>query len=95
MDIPCPICNHIYADSPLTTHHLIPKSMGGRKGPKIEICSYCHSHIHDLFTEKELAKTYNTLESILSTEEMQRWIKWIKKRKPNGKLRRKQSNRRK
>ena len=95
MESTCPICKHAYDENMMTDHHLIPKSRGGKNGDKIEICKYCHDHIHDLFTEKELAICYNTFSSLLNTPEMKRWINWIRKRKPNGKLKRRRSKRRK
>jgi len=38
--------------------------------------------LHNLFTNKELKKKYNSLETILANKDVQNWIKWIKK-KPN------------
>ena len=74
-------------------HHLIPSCISKRnkytKMPQLEkgketisICCNCHDQIHKLFTEKELADNYNTLELIMSDEKVQKWIKWIQN-KPN------------
>lgn len=80
----CPICLHAYPKKQLTRHHLIPKS---RKGKIVElICRHCHKQIHATFSEKELERSYNTIEKLVEAEEFQPWVKWIRKRKPTSKI---------
>jgi hypothetical protein len=37
-----------------------------------------------LFDNRELRYTYNTLESLLADERVQKWIRWVRKRKEFG-----------
>lgn len=42
----------------------------------------CHSKIHSVFTEAELAFEYNTFAKLREHPEMARFIKWVRKRDP-------------
>lgn len=61
-------------------HHLVPKCKGGKETELMH--KICHRKIHSLFNEKELAKEYNTAEKIKEHPEVQKFIKWIKKKDP-------------
>ena len=89
----CLICKRETPIKLVEEHHLIPKVVAKRnkyadmpqleKGEEtINVCCSCGNQIHQLFTEKELADNYNTLEKILANEQIQNWVKWISK-KPN------------
>jgi hypothetical protein len=96
----CELCER---DIDVTRHHLIPqcrhknkknKKSFDRKDVKkriLMICRDCHSQIHVLFTEKELEFEFNTLEKLLGEERVQKYLKWIKGRSVNGKIRMKKS----
>ena len=86
----------------LTKHHLIPRSCHKTKKIKkkyskeqlnegIMICRPCHDSIHGFFTEKTLADSYNTLESLASDERVQKFIDFIEKKDPDYKPKRKSS----
>lgn len=69
----CVLCKR---EKELTKHHLIPKTLHKRYRKKfgklrlketVDVCDDCHSQIHKLFTEKELALEYNTLELLLES----------------------------
>jgi len=75
----------------LTEHHLRPRSQHKRlrkKGlrdmdflnAKAMLCRACHSQIHALFTEKELALHYDMLEKLLEHPDVQKWANWVKDR---------------
>lgn len=72
---PCPLCNrpNFYPSS----HHMVPKSQGGRETRSI--CRDCHRAIHSIFTNKELAATYHTVEALLSHETFAGMIRFIQK----------------
>ena len=79
----CPLCQRRLVSGPSTDiHHLIPKLKGGRKGPTVELHKVCHTKIHSVFTERELAKTYNTIEALLGNEEIQKFVNWVAKKDP-------------
>ncbi len=72
----CPICNRNIPISQKDAHHLIPKSKGGKSTEYLH--RICHKQIHALFNENELAKTFNTAESLKSHYDMQTFINWVK-----------------
>ena len=61
----------------LHKHHLIPKSKRGRE--TIKVCRSCVEMIHVLFTNKELANEYNTLEKLKASPKIKKYVRWIKK----------------
>jgi hypothetical protein len=77
----------------LTFHHLIPVTCHDNKWFKknftkdqmdsgIYVCRLCHDAIHRLIPdEKELGRTFNTLEKILAVEKIQKFIVFSKKQK--------------
>ncbi|MFK7808532.1 MAG: HNH endonuclease [Saprospiraceae bacterium] len=79
----CPICKRSLETKNISKHHLIPKSKGGKHGDTVMLHNICHQKIHSLFTEKELAKELNTIEKLLEKEELQKFIKWVRKKEPS------------
>ena len=89
----CALCAR--SVSALTVHHLIPKTRHKNKRNKRTfdrqevkqrvclLCRPCHNHIHALFTEKELERSYNTIELLILDNEVQRFVQWIAN-KPDG-----------
>jgi len=77
----------------LTFHHLIPRkfhsnnwftkrfSKDEMKHRGIDLCSDCHSFIHRQYSNKELGRIYNTKESLLENEKVQKFINWVKKQR--------------
>jgi len=87
----CPICKREMPEDCQEEHHLIPRAICKRQkyqglpqlkkeNRTITICVDCGNQIHKLFTEKELADRYNTLEKIVSQPSIQNWVKWISKK---------------
>lgn len=80
---PCPLCerpNYFPTD-----HHLVPKSRGGRVTKTL--CGSCHSAIHRTFTNKELERTYNTVEALLAHPVFAKTVAFIRKQSPLTKIR--------
>ena len=79
----------------LTRHHLIPRTRHRSKSARkrfdrktmteeiLKVCRPCHSHVHVVFSEKELEREYHTRDVLLSNEEVRKFIHWIRK-KPTG-----------
>jgi len=42
--------------------------------------------IHSLFSNKQLARELNTLSSLKKHQEMNRFIRWVKKQDPNKRI---------
>lgn len=74
----CELCGRVTPGRFAEKHHLVPRSKGGEE--TIDVCCHCGDHVHRLFSNKELAETYNTLEALRSEERMQKWIRWVSKR---------------
>ena len=75
----CVICQRDMVEgSSIDKHHFTPKSQGGKETTIIH--RICHSKIHSLFTEKELAINYNTPEKLLQVDDIQKFIKWVSKK---------------
>jgi hypothetical protein len=55
----------------------VPKSRGGRVTETI--CRDCHRAIHVLFTNKELERTYDTVEALLAHAELAKMVRYIAK----------------
>ena len=84
----CRLCGR--DEQRLTEHHLIPRErhnkkvkreLNSKERNKTEgICRPCHSQIHDLFTNKQLEREFNTIELLQAQESVKTWIKWVRKR---------------
>jgi len=81
----CPICNREYGGE-MQDHHLIPKTFRTRttevhdRENLVTIHKICHQKIHATFAESELYHYYHTVDRILEHEEMQKFVKWLKKK---------------
>ncbi len=98
----CELCGR--ANLNLTQHHLIPRTRHRNKRIQKQfsraemltrilwVCRPCHSHIHTVFSEKELAYQYNSRAALLQHPDIQRFVEWLGKRpagfKPHVKRRR-------
>lgn len=87
----CGLCARKMA---LTWHHLIPKCTHNDYLKRHSnatrlylnqhgtwICRQCHSAIHGLYSNQELMRSYWTVELLLQNDRVQKWIKYISKRK--------------
>ncbi len=63
----------------LSRHHLIPREEGGRHGPTADLCQPCHSSVHLLLDNKELARQYHTIEALRNAEKLQKYLHWIRR----------------
>lgn len=73
----CQLCErHV---TQVSRHHLVPREEGGRHGPTIDLCQPCHSTVHLLLSNKELARRYHTVESLREAEELQKYLHWVRR----------------
>lgn len=81
----CAICGR---EETLTRHHLIPRTRHHNKHNKREfervvvrqvvgICRPCHSQIHQLLSEKELEREFNTVSALKAHPGMAKFAEWI------------------
>jgi hypothetical protein len=87
----CALCQREIPASQRDPHHLTPKSRGGRS--TIALHRICHRQIHALFTETELARRLNSIDSLLQEEPIQRFVLWVKRKPPGFALRTSKSSR--
>jgi hypothetical protein len=78
---PCPVCGReMIAGPSVDRHHWQPKSWGGREAQPLHLI--CHRKLHTLFSEKELATTFDTPEAVRQHPQMQIFIQWVRRRPP-------------
>lgn len=75
-DLICPLCERKIPPSQRDAHHLVPKSKGGRNTEYLH--RICHRQIHALLTETELARRFNSVDSLLAHPEIARFVAWVK-----------------
>lgn len=87
------LCSMCERSMPLTFHHLIPKKthkkMMKRFGYTKEelhqrgvlICRPCHSVVHRTYGLETLAMDYNTLDKLLESVVIQRWIEFARRQR--------------
>ena len=46
-----------------TSHHLVPRSRGGKFGPRVKLCPTCHRQLHAMFPESPSAREWHPLEA--------------------------------
>ena len=63
-------------------HHLVPRAKKGRD--TVLVCIDCGDQLHQLFTNQELKRTYNSLAALRDEPRVQRWIAWIRRRRTFG-----------
>lgn len=79
----CPLC--LRSVPRVTNHHLIPKSIGRRKGvkasdlPQSDLCVMCHKQLHALFDNKELAARLSDLDELRKHEKIRAYLAFIRK----------------
>ncbi|KAL8926515.1 MAG: hypothetical protein Q9208_002842 [Pyrenodesmia sp. 3 TL-2023] len=82
----CEICERDWI--PLSYHHLIPKQIHAKaikRGWHEEwrlnsvawLCRACHSFVHRIASNEELAKDYWTVERLMGREDVVAWAKWV------------------
>lgn len=84
----CEICERDWI--PLTYHHLIPKQMHAKaikRGWHEEwqlnsvawLCRACHSCVHGIASNEELARDWYSIERLMSREDIQAFARWVGK----------------
>jgi 5-methylcytosine-specific restriction endonuclease McrA len=82
----CEICEREWI--PLTYHHLIPRSTHAKvlkRGWHEEwelnkvawLCRACHSFVHSIESNEELARAWYSVESLRAREDVQKWAAWV------------------
>ena len=75
-----------------TEHHLVPRSRGGKFGPKARLCPTCHRQLHAMFSEKTLANELNSVERLRADPEFAGYLKWASRQKGQASFRVRRAN---
>ena len=82
----CELCGR---ENELTFHHLIPVCLHKNKWFKknysreemrkgINICKHnCHKELHKIISEKEMGRSFNTLEKLLRHPKVRKYVKYV------------------
>ena len=81
----CPLCGRpLVPGRSVDEHHLVPKSQGGKALENTaQIHRVCHRKIHATFSERELAKNYNTWPELQAHPEIAIFITWLANKSPS------------
>ena len=85
----CELC--LREVSGTTKHHLIPRTNHKNKWFKknfsfeelhstVDLCRDCHRQIHKFIPEKEMGRNYNSLEKLLTQEQVATFVGWLRAR---------------
>ena len=86
----CELC--LRESARYTEHHLVPRSRGGKFGPKAQLCPTCHRQLHAMFSEKTLANELNSVERLRADPEFAGYLKWASKQKEGAGFRVRRAN---
>ena len=84
-DVPplCPLCERpIPRHAKQSVHHLVPKLKGGAGGPVVRLHEICHRTIHAHLTESELARDFNSIETLRAHPAIAAFVKWVARKDP-------------
>lgn len=99
MDAPdrCELCGRDRLE--ITRHHLIPRTRHRNRRNKKTfsredvhgriawLCRACHKQVHTLIDEKTLEVEYNTLDALRSHEGLMKFVRWVRERPEDLKVR--------
>jgi hypothetical protein len=84
----CEICERDWV--PMTYHHLIPRQIhskvlkrGWHEEQQLNsvawLCRACHSFVHRMASNEELAREWYTVDRICEREDVQKWAQWVRR----------------
>jgi 5-methylcytosine-specific restriction enzyme A len=83
----CLLCGRVVPPQLITLHHLLPKQKGGKADDRVPLCKPCHKQIHATFANGQLATMYADLELLRQAPQLQPFLMWIRKQKPDRNFR--------
>ena len=81
--VACPLCERDMPRWQITLHHLTPKEEGGKAEDRTPMCRPCHKQLHAVFSNKHLEREMDSIDRLKSSPELQPFLKWIRKQKPD------------
>ena len=86
-EAPCALCGRVVPRALITLHHLLPKEEGGEAEHRLPFCKPCHKQVHAMFSNKQLAASYNSIEKLQAAPELATFLAWIRKQRPDRNFR--------
>ena len=75
----CPLCDRpIPPGARASRHHLTPKLKGGAKGATALLHHICHNAIHARFSEAELARHLDSMETLKTQPDLAAFLAWVR-----------------
>ena len=84
---PCSLCQRLIPPHLITLHHLKPKQRGGKAEHRTPLCKPCHKQLHATYSNKHLDQELASIDSLRTAPELQPFLTWIKKQKPDRNFR--------
>ena len=89
----CEMCERDWI--PLTYHHLIPRQVHAkvlkrqwheewRLNSVAWLCRACHSFVHKVASNQELARHWYSVELLMSRDDAQSWTQWVRRLRWKG-----------
>ena len=79
---PCPLCGRsMVKGEAVDRHHWVPKRFKGTDWSWLH--RICHKKIHSLYDEATLAARLSSPEALLAEEEIQTFVRWVRKQPPD------------
>ena len=79
----CQLCERQVPRELITLHHLKPRERGGKAEHRTPLCRPCHKQLHAVYSNKTLAKSLDRIELLKSAPELQSFLGWIRRQKPD------------
>jgi hypothetical protein len=83
----CEMCGRLVPRRLITLHHLLPRQKGGKADVRVPTCRPCHKQVHATFDNATLARCFTTVQSLRSAPQLQPFLRWIAKQKPDRNFR--------
>jgi hypothetical protein len=88
----CSLCDRAVPAVLITQHHLTPRQKGGRHDQRVPLCKPCHKQIHATFSNAQLARELADLRLLRACPQLQPFLRWIRRQKPDRNFRTMMSN---
>jgi hypothetical protein len=79
----CQLCERQVPRDLITLHHLKPKEQGGKPEHRTPLCRPCHKQLHAVYSNKTLARSLDRIELLKAAPELQTFLAWIRKQRPD------------
>jgi 5-methylcytosine-specific restriction protein A len=83
----CRLCERQVPRHLITLHHLKPRQKGGKAEHRTPLCKPCHKQLHATFSNTDLARHYDSIETLRTAAPLQPFLQWIRKQNPERNFR--------